>query len=133
MLETWDASVLRLSELSLSYEVNDQWTPSLVLSSNQSTIDKYTTKEGITTGNLGSPGQNSTNMVLVKEGTRIVTVRSIYSTCLLHISKRGQSKREPLKLIISRNPNRRLWNRFLRKLQTRKLKSCAKSKNYLIS
>ena len=61
-------------ELSLSYEVNDQWTPSLVLSSNQSTIDKYTTKEGITTGNLGSPGQNSTNMVLVKEGYALGTI-----------------------------------------------------------
>ena len=60
--------------LSLSYEVNDQWTPSLVLSSNQSTIDKYTTKEGITTGNLGSPGQNSTNMVLVKEGYALGTI-----------------------------------------------------------
>jgi len=62
------------AELNISYEVNDIWTPTFTLSTNKSVLDSYTTKDGITTGNLGSPGQNSTNMLLVKEGYRIGTI-----------------------------------------------------------
>ena len=61
-------------EFTGSYEVNDIWTPTLTLSTNKSELKAYTTKDGITTGNLGSPGQNATNMVLVKEGYQIGTI-----------------------------------------------------------
>ena len=61
-------------EFTGSYEVNDIWTPTLTLSTNKSELKTYTTKDGITTGNLGSPGQNATNMVLVKEGYQIGTI-----------------------------------------------------------
>ncbi len=61
-------------ELNLTYKVNDIWTPSINLGTNESILDKYTTKDGITTGNLGSPGQNATDMLLVKEGYRIGTI-----------------------------------------------------------
>jgi iron complex outermembrane receptor protein len=61
-------------ELSASYQVNDIWTPTINLSQNKSTLKTYTTEDGITTGNLGSPGQNATNMVLVKAGYQIGTI-----------------------------------------------------------
>ena len=61
-------------EFTGSYDVNDIWTPTLTLSTNKSELETYTTKDGITTGNLGSPGQNATNMVLVKEGYQIGTI-----------------------------------------------------------
>ena len=61
-------------EFTGSFEVNDIWTPTLTLSTNKSELVTYTTKDGITTGNLGSPGQNATNMVLVKEGYQIGTI-----------------------------------------------------------
>jgi TonB-dependent starch-binding outer membrane protein SusC len=61
-------------ELALTYNsVNIgqvRWTPGIVLSNYATKLDKYITDEEMR-ANLGSPGQNGTNMIRVKEGERI--------------------------------------------------------------
>jgi len=46
------------------------WTPSLVLSTSKSTLDEFIQEEQ-TRANLGSPGQNGTNMIRVAVGEQI--------------------------------------------------------------
>ena len=57
-------------ELALNYEVNDSWSTGITLSSNSATLDEYV-QDADTFGNLGSPGQNSTNVTRVKVGEPI--------------------------------------------------------------
>ena len=57
-------------ELALNYDVLDNWNTGIVLSSNKATLDEYV-QDADTFGNLGSPGQNSTNVTRVKVGEQI--------------------------------------------------------------
>ena len=57
-------------ELALNYDVSDNWNTGIVLSSNKATLDEYV-QDADTFGNLGSPGQNSTNVTRVKVGEEI--------------------------------------------------------------
>ena len=57
-------------ELALNYDVNDSWSTGITLSSNSATLDEYV-QDADTFGNLGSPGQNSTNVTRVKVGEPI--------------------------------------------------------------
>ena len=57
-------------ELALNYDVSDNWNTGIVLSSNKATLDEYV-QDADTFGNLGSPGQNSTNVTRVKVGEQI--------------------------------------------------------------
>ena len=58
-------------ELAVDYNVNNVYTPGIVLSTYSTTLDEYVVENGIVTGNLGSPGQNQTNMILVRPGEKI--------------------------------------------------------------
>ncbi|MCY4562308.1 MAG: SusC/RagA family TonB-linked outer membrane protein [Flavobacteriaceae bacterium] len=58
-------------ELAADYNVNNVWSPGIVVSTYSSTLNEYIVENGILTGNLGSPGQNQTNMILVKPGEKI--------------------------------------------------------------
>ena len=60
-------------ELALNYDVTDNWNTGLVLSSNKVVLDEYV-QDADTFGNLGSPGQNSTNVIRVKVGEEIGTI-----------------------------------------------------------
>lgn len=55
-------------ELNLGYEVNDNYQTSINLSSYQTILEEYVLENGDIRANLGAPGQNSTNMVLVRPG-----------------------------------------------------------------
>lgn len=61
-------------ELSLGYDVinnsNVSWNTSVVLSSYKTVLEEYVIPEQVL-GNLGAPGQNGTNMILVREGEEI--------------------------------------------------------------
>lgn len=60
-------------ELNLSYNANFgalQWTPGIVLSSYQTKLEEFVINEEMR-ANLGSPGQNGTNMIRVKVGENI--------------------------------------------------------------
>ena len=61
-------------ELTLGYDVirndNFSWNTGVVLSSYQTTLDEFVVQEQVL-GNLGAPGQNGTNMILVREGEEI--------------------------------------------------------------
>lgn len=61
-------------EFALNYDVvnngNAKYTTGIVLSSYKSTLEEYVL-DAETRGNLGSPGQNGTNMILVKVGEEI--------------------------------------------------------------
>tara|TARA_B100000902_G_scaffold22918_1_gene27653 strand:+ start:2800 stop:5715 length:2916 start_codon:yes stop_codon:yes gene_type:complete len=57
-------------ELALNYEVSDNWSTGITFSSNKTVLDEYVQDADIF-GNLGSPGQNSTNVTRVKVGEEI--------------------------------------------------------------
>jgi TonB-dependent SusC/RagA subfamily outer membrane receptor len=61
-------------ELTLNYDViaNNKvnWNTGIVLSTYRTTLDEYVIPEQVL-GNLGAPGQNGTNMILVREGEEI--------------------------------------------------------------
>ena len=58
-------------EVALGYDVlngnNLSWNTGVVLSTYKTTLEEYVVEEQVL-GNLGAPGQNGTNMILVKEG-----------------------------------------------------------------
>ena len=58
-------------ELNIGYEVTDNYQTNINISTYNTTLEEYVIEEGDIQGNLGSPGQNSTNMVLVKPGEAI--------------------------------------------------------------
>ncbi len=62
-------------ELALNYDIikkeNLTYNSGIILSSYKSKLEKYVLEDGETRGNLGSPGQNSTNMILVRPGDDI--------------------------------------------------------------
>ena len=58
-------------ELNLGYQVTDNYQTNINLSTYNTTLEEYVLEDGDITANLGSPGQNSTNMVLVKPGEAI--------------------------------------------------------------
>ncbi len=62
------------AEVTLNYDLvanqNTTWNTGLVLSTYKTVLDEYIV-ESQTLGNLGAPGQNGTNMILVKEGEEI--------------------------------------------------------------
>ncbi len=60
-------------ELALNYDVTPNWNTGLVVSSNKVVLDEYV-QDADTFGNLGSPGQNSTNVIRVKVGEEIGTI-----------------------------------------------------------
>ena len=49
-------------ELALNYDVSDNWNTGITFSTNSTVLDEYV-QDADTFGNLGSPGQNSTNAV----------------------------------------------------------------------
>ena len=57
-------------ELGLNYDVTDNWNTGINISSNKMVLDEYV-QDADTFGNLGSPGQNSTNVTRVKIGEQI--------------------------------------------------------------
>ena len=60
--------------MTLNYDVlnneNAMWTTGVILSTYRTVLDEYIV-ENQTLGNLGAPGQNGTNMILVQEGEEI--------------------------------------------------------------
>ena len=58
-------------EVAVDYNYNNVWTPGIVLSTYSTTLEEYVVENGIVTGELGSPGQNQTNMILVRPGEPI--------------------------------------------------------------
>ncbi len=62
------------AELTMNYDViqksNVRWNTGLVLSTYQTTLDEYVIDQELR-ANLGAPGQNGTNMVLIREGEEI--------------------------------------------------------------
>ena len=60
-------------ELALNYDVTPNWNTGLVVSSNKVVLDEYV-QDADTFGNLGSPGQNSTNVIRVKVGEEVGTI-----------------------------------------------------------
>ncbi len=62
-------------ELALNYDVvqnaDFNYNTGIVLSTYKTELVEYIIPGGITTGNLGAPGQNGTNMILVKPGEEI--------------------------------------------------------------
>jgi len=62
-------------ELALNYDVfqrNDlSWNTGVVLSTYKTELEEYIIEGGVTQGNLGAPGQNGTNVVLVRPGEEI--------------------------------------------------------------
>lgn len=62
-------------EMSVNYDIvqNDKvnYNSGIVFSSFKSKLNNYIYERGETRGNLGSPGQNSTNMILVRAGEEI--------------------------------------------------------------
>jgi len=64
-------------ELAINYDLirnsDFSYTTGLVLSSYKTTLDEYVTDRS-TRGNLGSPGQNGTNMLLLEVGQEIGTI-----------------------------------------------------------
>ena len=58
-------------ELNIGYEVTDNYQTNINISTYNTTLEEYVIEEGDIQGNLGSPGQNATNMVLVKPGEAI--------------------------------------------------------------
>ncbi|MEZ4987135.1 MAG: SusC/RagA family TonB-linked outer membrane protein [Saprospiraceae bacterium] len=65
------------AELTLGYDVlrgnNKAWTTGLVLSSYKTTLEEFVVPQA-TRANLGAPGQNGTNMILIREGEEIGTI-----------------------------------------------------------
>lgn len=61
-------------ELTLGYDVlnsnNINWNTGLVLSSYKTVLEEYVVAEDVQ-GSLGAPGQNNTNMILIREGEKI--------------------------------------------------------------
>jgi iron complex outermembrane receptor protein len=57
-------------ELALNYDVSDNWNTGITFSTNSTVLDEYV-QDADTFGNLGSPGQNSTNVTRVKVGQEI--------------------------------------------------------------
>lgn len=64
-------------ELALNYDLikgeSTNYTTGVVFSTYKTILDEYITDKGVR-GNLGAPGQNGTNMILVKEGEEIGTI-----------------------------------------------------------
>jgi iron complex outermembrane receptor protein len=58
-------------ELNLGYQVSDNYQTNINLSTYNTTLEEYVLEDGDITANLGSPGQNSTNMVLIRPGEAI--------------------------------------------------------------
>tara|TARA_E500000178_G_C17021423_1_gene755819 strand:+ start:2 stop:3025 length:3024 start_codon:yes stop_codon:yes gene_type:complete len=58
-------------ELNLGYEVSDSYQTNVNLSTYKTTLEEYVLENGDITANLGSPGQNATNMVLIRPGEAI--------------------------------------------------------------
>ncbi len=57
-------------ELALNYDVTDNYNTGIVLSKNKTILDEYVSDAAVF-GNLGSPGQNSTSAIRVKQGEEI--------------------------------------------------------------
>ena len=58
-------------ELNIGYQFTDNYQTNINLSTYNTTLEEYVIEDGDITGNLGSPGQNSTNMVLIRPGEAI--------------------------------------------------------------
>ena len=58
-------------ELNLNYQLTDSYETGINLSTYNTTLEEYVIEEGDIRANLGSPGQNSTNMLLVRPGEMI--------------------------------------------------------------
>ena len=58
-------------ELNIGYQVTDNYQTNINLSTYNTTLEEYVIEEGDIAGNLGSPGQNSTNMIIVRPGEAI--------------------------------------------------------------
>ena len=58
-------------ELNIGYQFTDNYQTNINLSTYNTTLEEYVIEDGDITGNLGSPGQNSTNMILIRPGEAI--------------------------------------------------------------
>jgi iron complex outermembrane receptor protein len=58
-------------ELNLNYQLTDSYETGINLSTYNTTLEEYVIEEGDIRANLGSPGQNATNMLLVRPGEMI--------------------------------------------------------------
>jgi TonB-linked SusC/RagA family outer membrane protein len=58
-------------ELNINYQLTDSYETGINLSTYNTTLEEYVIEEGDIRANLGSPGQNSTNMLLVRPGEMI--------------------------------------------------------------
>jgi len=58
-------------ELNIGYQFTDNYQTNINLSTYNTTLEEYVIEDRDITGNLGSPGQNSTNMVLIRPGEAI--------------------------------------------------------------
>ena len=58
-------------ELNIGYEVTDNYQTNINLSTYNTTLEEYVIEGGDIAGNLGSPGQNATNMIIVRPGEAI--------------------------------------------------------------
>jgi TonB-linked SusC/RagA family outer membrane protein len=58
-------------EINLGYEVTDNYQTNINLSTYKTTLEEYVLENGDIRANLGAPGQNATNMLLVRPGEEI--------------------------------------------------------------
>ena len=58
-------------ELNIGYQFTDNYQTNINLSTYNTTLEEYVIEDGDITVNLGSPGQNSTNMILIRPGEAI--------------------------------------------------------------
>lgn len=58
-------------EINLGYEVTDNYQTNINLSTYQTTLEEYVLENGDIRANLGAPGQNATDMLLVRPGEEI--------------------------------------------------------------